>query len=180
MEIGKQASLLSHQSSPSRLSKTLLHATEILSGSGYLSMALTPTRLRFLDSPSLSFLQFHFSPFSPSPGTKIPTLLYDHELTVTSSPSNGDQVSVNGVKINGLPIYNGGSLVNWASSEPTRSIRCAASVNSKLGLKDAVATLRSRGYSFMASFLIRNWWVLLYVYKNEWLVVHGLGGILDV
>ncbi|KAH7516398.1 hypothetical protein FEM48_Zijuj10G0131200 [Ziziphus jujuba var. spinosa] len=121
-------------------SDTILDAAEILSDSGFVSMALTleivsqtltvqspsltifaPNDSAFSQAgqPSLSLLQFHFCPI-PLPleslkllstGTKIPTLLSGHSLIVTSSPSS-DQISLNNVKITGgSPIYDDGSMI---------------------------------------------------------------------
>lgn len=113
-------------------------AVEILSNSGYLSMALTlefgskfltppsPSLTIFSPSdsafasfgqPSLALLQFHFSPLSFSSTfiktlpyhAKIPTMSPNHTLIVTSLPSD-HQVSLNGVKINQPAIYDDGSL----------------------------------------------------------------------
>lgn len=123
-------------------STTILNAAEILSNSGFDSMALTlelvsqtlipqsssatifsPSDGAFASSgqPPLSLLQFHFSPLALSLhrlqslplGTKIPTLFPGHSLIVTSSGS-GQQVSLNNVLINGSPVYDDGSLVIFA------------------------------------------------------------------
>ncbi|KAF8390648.1 hypothetical protein HHK36_025175 [Tetracentron sinense] len=120
-------------------SETILNAVEILSDSGFLSMALTlqlvsqtlipqsssptifsPSDAAFARSgqPPLILLQYHISPLKFSPenlkslpfGTTIPTLLSNRSLIVTTSASE-DQISINNVKINGSVIYDDGSLV---------------------------------------------------------------------
>ncbi|EOY00900.1 hypothetical protein QUC31_014051 [Theobroma cacao] len=171
-------------------SQTLLDAAEILSDSGFVSMALTldllsktlaplspsltifsPTDLAFLEhgQPSLSVLQFHLSPLPLSlqslkslpPSSTIPTLLPNHSLILTSSPSD-DYVSLNGVRIDGSPIFDDGSLMIFGVQEffdpgfgvsiPNPS--CVASVNGDdHSFSEASLILRSRGYSVMASFL---------------------------
>ncbi|XP_065882008.1 putative fasciclin-like arabinogalactan protein 20 [Euphorbia lathyris] len=117
--------------------ETLLEATDILSNSGYLSMALTlqlvsdsiiphspsltvfsPSDSAFSHSgqPSRALLQFHLSPLtfrlnslqSLPQGSQIPTFFTNHSLTITSSGNS--TVSVNGVNITDAP-YDDGSLV---------------------------------------------------------------------
>ncbi|GAV79470.1 Fasciclin domain-containing protein [Cephalotus follicularis] len=120
----------------------MLEASEILWKSGFISMALTlefgsqmtqtiippsPSLTIFSPSdhtfalsgqPSLSLLQFHFSPQyfplqtlkSLPSGTHIPTFFSNHPLIVTTSPSTY-KISINGVKINETPIYDNGSLL---------------------------------------------------------------------
>ncbi|XP_044489031.1 uncharacterized protein LOC123213621 [Mangifera indica] len=109
-------------------------AIEILSNSGFFSMALTlefasnnliprsefltiftPSDSTFSSSgqPSLSLLKFHFSPQSLTSQTlktlpfnsKIPTLSPSHALLVTSTPyRDHDSVSINGVKVNASSV----------------------------------------------------------------------------
>ncbi|WCJ33232.1 hypothetical protein M5689_014606 [Euphorbia peplus] len=118
--------------------ETLLEATDILSNSGYLSMALTlqlvsesiiphsPSLTVFSPSdsaftlsgqPSRSLLQFHLSPLTfhltslknlPL-GSQVPTFFSNHSVTITSSSGN-TSVSLNGVNITDIP-YDDGSLV---------------------------------------------------------------------
>ncbi|CAL8995080.1 unnamed protein product [Prunus brigantina] len=120
--------------------QAVLDAAEILSDSGFVSMALTlelvsqslvpqspsltifaPPDTAFTRSgqPSLSLLQIHFCPL-PLPlqtlkalpaGTKIPTLLSGHSLIVTT-PSSGAPISLNNVKItSAAPLYDDGFLI---------------------------------------------------------------------
>ncbi|GFS32745.1 hypothetical protein Acr_00g0024370 [Actinidia rufa] len=120
-------------------SDAVLNAAEILSNSGFVSMALTlelvyptltseprsatifsPSDAAFTNSgqPTLSLLQLHFCPLAfsleslrslPS-GTKIPTMASGKSLIVTTSDSN-EHVSLNNVTIIGSPIFDDGSLV---------------------------------------------------------------------
>ncbi|KAK9277696.1 hypothetical protein L1049_007243 [Liquidambar formosana] len=184
--------------------QTIQDAAEILSNSGFVSMALTlelvspqtpipqspsatifsPPDAAFTQSgqPSLSLLQFHFSPvpFSfenlkslPS-GSKIPTMFSGHSLVVTSSASD-DQFSLNNVKINGSPIFDDGSLIIFGIDDffdpefqvspsiqspspnpnPNPNLGCAKSTNSSsdYSIHEASRMLRSTGYSVIASFL---------------------------
>ncbi|KAL5553375.1 hypothetical protein UlMin_040776 [Ulmus minor] len=181
-------------------SETILEASEILSNSGYVSMALTlelvsktltvqspsltifaPPDAAFSKSgqPSLSLLQLHFCPLPLSlkslkslpSATKIPTLLPNHMLIVTSSPSDS-QFSLNNVKITtSSPIYDDGSLVIFGiegffdpnfqvpSIHNPPSCRSFSSNDDPIQfpgeswLKQASSTLSSNGYSVMASFL---------------------------
>ncbi|KAF3432229.1 hypothetical protein FNV43_RR26968 [Rhamnella rubrinervis] len=184
-------------------SDTILDAAEILSDSGFISMALTlelvsqtltiqspsltifaPTDAAFSHSgqPSLSLLQFHFCPLplpleslkSLSTGTKIPTLLPGQSLILTSS-SLDDRISLNNVKITtGSPIYDDGALIIFGIEKfldpnfgvpapvgsPHSTPRCRLSpINGTMGFpgvswfEAASESLRSNGYSIMASFL---------------------------
>ncbi|XP_057965069.1 putative fasciclin-like arabinogalactan protein 20 [Malania oleifera] len=129
-------SLLS--SSAVLLPETFRNATQTLSDSGFLSMALTlqlasptlllnsspaatifaPSDAAFLLSgqPSLLLLQFHISPLrlhpqnlsALPPGATIPTLLLNHSLIVTA-PSDGVDFTINNVKIEDSPVYDDGS-----------------------------------------------------------------------
>ncbi|KAG6601254.1 putative fasciclin-like arabinogalactan protein 20, partial [Cucurbita argyrosperma subsp. sororia] len=175
-------------------SVTVLNAAEILSDNGFVSMALTleliaesllsqtnsmtiftPSDTAFVQSgqPSLSLLQFHFSPLYSSPeslkslalGTKIPTMLAGRSLTVTSSRSDS-KVSLNGVKISNSPLYDDGSLVVFGidkffnlifqvpplTPSPSAKFRCGP-LMFKNPFGEAIKTLRSNGYSSMALFL---------------------------
>ncbi|CAK7326692.1 unnamed protein product [Dovyalis caffra] len=144
--------------------ETLRQAAIILSNSGYLSMSLTlplvsnsliphspsltifsPSDTAFTQSgqPSLSLLQLHFSPLSfpvnslktLSQGAQIPTLFRNYSLTITST---GDDVSLNGVKIKGSPVYDDGSLVilgvdrffDPGSGVPRQNLGCSAKASS--------------------------------------------------
>ncbi|XP_061990926.1 putative fasciclin-like arabinogalactan protein 20 [Rosa rugosa] len=122
-------------------SRSILNAAEVLSDSGYLSMALTlevvsqslvpkspsltifappDSAFKRAGQPSLSLLQFHFAPLalplqtlkSLPAGTKIPTLLSGSSLVVTS-PSSGTGISLNGVRVTtaASPIYDDGFLI---------------------------------------------------------------------
>ncbi|GAV80409.1 Fasciclin domain-containing protein [Cephalotus follicularis] len=178
---------------------TIEDAAEILSNSGFISMSLTlqllsetlttpQSKSLTLFSPSdhafalhgqppLSLLQLHFSPLSLSlqslkslpQDSKIPTLSPNHSLVITSSPSD-DFVSLNGVKIDGSPIFDSGSLtifgtddffnpdfrVSGHNQSHGGSLGCVvpSSVDgSGFNFGEASGALRSRGCSFMASFL---------------------------
>ncbi|KAI4357697.1 hypothetical protein L6164_001631 [Bauhinia variegata] len=116
--------------------ETILDAADILTDSGFVSMALTlevisktllshsPSLTIFAPSdsafrrsgqPSIDLLQFHFAPLSlplqnlrllPA-GTKIPTMFSGRSLTVTTSPSD-HAISLNNVRISETPIYDDG------------------------------------------------------------------------
>ncbi|KAF7808783.1 putative fasciclin-like arabinogalactan protein 20 [Senna tora] len=120
-------------------SSLILDAAEILSSSGYQTMALNlelasqtlhpltpsltifaPSDLAFkkIDHLPLSLLQYHLLPhafslqsLSSLPfGAKIATLLPGQPLTVTKSHSDGS-VSANNVTIEGPPVFDDGNLV---------------------------------------------------------------------
>ncbi|XVF02807.1 hypothetical protein REPUB_Repub04eG0205900 [Reevesia pubescens] len=175
--------------------QTLLDAVEILSDSGFVSMALTLNLLSktalFLRSPSLtifsatdsafiehgqpslSLLQFHLCPLPLSLeslqtlpiASTIPTLLPNHSLFLTSSPaSDDDYISLDGVRIDGSPIFDDGSLIIFGIHEffdPSFGVSsrpnipsCVSSLNDDDRLfGEAGLVLRSKGYSVMASFL---------------------------
>nr|XP_034902564.1 putative fasciclin-like arabinogalactan protein 20 [Populus alba]TKR84866.1 hypothetical protein D5086_0000252190 [Populus alba] len=118
---------------------SILDATQILSNSGYVAMALilefgsqtdlippsqsltifspSDTAFSLSGQPSLDLLHFHFTPRSFSlnslkslpPGYQIPTLFSNHSLVISSNADS--QTSVNGVKINGSALYDDGFLV---------------------------------------------------------------------
>jgi hypothetical protein len=113
-----------------------------------------------------SFIIFFFS-FSA--GAKLPTMLTDQLLIVTISDC---VTSVNNIKINGTPIYDDGVLLvygidrffdpNFQNTGPGRKLisnsnsSCSAlnfTVNLSGSFEQAVRTLKSGGYSVMASFL---------------------------
>ncbi|KAJ4839375.1 hypothetical protein Tsubulata_035772 [Turnera subulata] len=182
--------------------QNILNASPILTDSGHQAMELTlefvhptlpilksspyltvfaPSDSAFIYSgqPNMSTLLNHFSPLflplhslkSLPPGTKIPSLS-NSSLTVTSSPSDGGDFSLNGVKITGSAIYSDGLLVvygvegfipldeansTWNSTlwRSTHNLGCSVMEG---GGKDysfeaAVRVLESKGYDFMASFL---------------------------
>ncbi|XP_057956580.1 putative fasciclin-like arabinogalactan protein 20 [Malania oleifera] len=178
-------------------SQTLLSAAAVLSVSGFDSMALTlqlvsdtlipssnqnvtifsPPDAAFAQSgqPSLSLLQFHFSPRSLSQhrlqslpyGAKIPTMS-GHSLRVTTSESDR-QISLNNVTVNGSPVYDDGSLIIFGIEKffdpkfripaPIRKastiLQCRKDPNDSgsFSFGEASGLLRSTGYSVMASFL---------------------------
>ncbi|XP_077236646.1 putative fasciclin-like arabinogalactan protein 20 [Tasmannia lanceolata] len=132
-------SLISPSSSISPSSESIPNAVEILSNSGFTSMALTlqltsqtlipesssttifsPSDNAFISSgqPSLNLLQYHFSAFkftlqdlrSLPFGATIPTLFQNHSLIVTTLASDSE-ISLNNVKINDSIIYDDGSLI---------------------------------------------------------------------
>ncbi|XP_022967990.1 LOW QUALITY PROTEIN: putative fasciclin-like arabinogalactan protein 20, partial [Cucurbita maxima] len=86
----------------------------------------SPSDTAFAQSgqPSLSLLRFHFLPLFLSPeclkslalGTKIPTMLADRSLTVTSS-RYFHEISLNRVMISSSPIYDDGSLVVFGTEK---------------------------------------------------------------
>lgn len=115
-------------------------AIEILSASGFISMALTlevapaalssspltvfaPPDSAFVASgqPSLSLLSLHLSPSRLSPailaslpaGARIPTLLPNHsDLIVTASP-----IAINGVAVNASsPVFDDGSTIVYPAA----------------------------------------------------------------
>lgn len=181
--------------------QTILDAAEVLSDSGYLSMSLTlelvsqtllanspsatvfaPSNAAFIESgqPPLSLLQFHSSPLALSfeslrslpVGAKIPTLLGNHSLILTSTDFDS-QISLNNVNITASPLFDDASLIifgvdkffdpNFPALSPTRGSSPSPSPNA-VCTDDAITTggdsfveasgvLRSRGYSLMASFL---------------------------
>lgn len=119
---------------------------EVLTDSGYLSMALTlnlayprldlnasfitifaPSDAAFFRSgqPNLPMLQFHISPerLHPEgldylrPGTPIPTLLPNKSLIVTASSRDGGTAAIDGVKIVRTPIYDDGSIAVYGVAE---------------------------------------------------------------
>jgi uncharacterized surface protein with fasciclin (FAS1) repeats len=125
--------------SSSLQSEPILNAAEILSDSGYTSMALTlelasqtllphspsltifaPSDSAFAHSgqPPFSLIQYHLLPISFSfqsleslpLGAKIATVLPRHLLTVTASPSDY-RVALNNVTVEGTPVYDDGSLI---------------------------------------------------------------------
>ncbi|CAN6549557.1 unnamed protein product [Malus baccata var. baccata] len=174
-------------------------AAEILSDSGYVSMALTlelvsqslvpqspsltiftppDTAFTKLGQPALSLLQYHFCPV-PLPlqtlkslpsGSKIPTLLSGHSLSVTTPPS-GAPISLNNddgfLIIFGidnffdlnfhLPIPTPipvPDLVCGSSSPPSSaSGTTAIRFPGASWFEEASEMLRSNGYNVMASFL---------------------------
>lgn len=195
------SSLISLSSSIS--SDTIANAAEVLKDSGFVSMGLTlevisrtlisePSSLTFFappdpafvqsGQPSLSLLQFHFSPLplllhnlkSLSSGTKIPTLLPGHSLFITTSHLDG-QASLNNVKITTeSPIYDDGILIIFGIEkffDPNFRIpvttsgahtmpRCWSSPSKQpIGFpapswfQGASEILRSNGYSMVATFL---------------------------
>ncbi|KAJ7943031.1 Fasciclin-like arabinogalactan protein [Quillaja saponaria] len=126
-------------------SSIILDAAEILSDSGFSSMAvslelasqtLSPqTRSLTIFAPSetafqqssqlpLSLLQYHLLPHAFSSqslkslpyGAKISTLLPGHSLIVTTSNSY-DIMSINNVTVNGSPIYGDGALIIFATEK---------------------------------------------------------------
>ncbi|PON45784.1 FAS1 domain containing protein [Parasponia andersonii] len=127
-------------------SDTITDASEILSDSGFVSMALTlelvsrtlalnspsltifaPTDAAFSKSgqPSLSLLRYHFCPLPLPPqslkslpaGTKIPTLVPGSMLIVTTSPT-ASEISLDNVKITAeKPIFDDGSLIIYGIPE---------------------------------------------------------------
>ncbi|KAK3183812.1 hypothetical protein Dsin_031098 [Dipteronia sinensis] len=187
-------------------SNALFNALESLSYSGYLSMALTlqitckslnlesetmtlfaPSDFAFAKSGQLSLLdlQLHISPAILSQGslknlsfgTRIPTLLSNQSLIVTTS--NG-QLSINGVLIQESAVFDQGSVVIYGIDDflnssfhigttshsapepsPSSAYTMENNVSHLLELSgfdvdvfgNASNWLRSRGYTVMATFL---------------------------
>ncbi|KAL5793405.1 hypothetical protein ACOSP7_001999 [Xanthoceras sorbifolium] len=185
-------------------SNALFNALETLSYSGYLSMALTlqitfktlnlesekmtlfaPSDFTFAKCGQLSLLdlQLHISPIRFSQdslrdlsfGTRIPTLLSNQSLIVTTSAG---QLSINGVLIQESAIFDQESVVIYgiddffnssfhigtashSAPEPSPSSTTMENNASRLELSgfdvdafgNASNWLRSRGYTMMATFL---------------------------
>lgn len=127
--------------------------------------------------PSLDLLRFHLvmlplplQSFRRLPaGAKLPTMLPGQSLTVTTSTSD-HAISLNNIKINELPIYDDGVLLVYGidrffdpsfqyqrpSSNPNQNPSCSAmnrTMNSSDSFDQAIQTLKTSGYSAMASFL---------------------------
>ncbi|KAH7516372.1 hypothetical protein FEM48_Zijuj10G0128000 [Ziziphus jujuba var. spinosa] len=183
-----------------------MDAAEILSDSGYESMALTlelaskgvipvtpsltvfaPADSAFTHSgqPPLTILQYHLLSLAFSYrclqslpfGARIPTMLANHSLIITTALSDS-RISINNVRVNGSPIYDDGSLIIFGIdhffnpyfrvSDPknrTKNVKDRVCVRSNssymMELKvdhhhpfdEACAVMRSRGCSVMASLL---------------------------
>lgn len=131
--------------------------------------------------PSLDLLRFHFVmlPLPPQSfrrlpsGAKLPTMLTGQSLTVTTSPSD-QSTSLNNIKIIGSPIYDDGFLLVYGidrffdpsfqyngpnpkpNSNSNLNSSCTATnrtMNSSDSFDQVIGTLKSSGYSAMASFL---------------------------
>ncbi|KAF3432211.1 hypothetical protein FNV43_RR26950 [Rhamnella rubrinervis] len=185
-------------------STSIIDAAEILSDSGFEAMALTlelaskglipfspsltifaPTDSAFAQSgqPPLALLQYHLLPQaftykslkSLPAGARVPTLLANHTLVITTAPYDS-RVSLNNVTVNGSPIYDDGSLIIFGIEkffnpyfrfpEPIRSSsvkdRGCVQRNSNYTTEllstaypfhGACAVLRSKGCAVMASLL---------------------------
>ncbi|PWA51979.1 FAS1 domain-containing protein [Artemisia annua] len=176
--------------------ETLTNAAETLQNSGYIAMSLTlnenansllsettsatifaPPDLIFahFGQPSLSLVQYHFSPliFSSSSlrslitRTRIPTMLSDHYLVITST-SSSNHISINNVRVTDSPVFDDGILAVYGVEnffDPDFRVADAPAPNGggngcrKVNggdhgaFHDAGNVLISRGYSVMASFL---------------------------
>ncbi|KAL4612506.1 hypothetical protein ACB092_08G204600 [Castanea dentata] len=158
-------------------SEPVLKAAEILSDSGYTSMALTlelashtllphspsltifaPTDAAFdrLGQPPLSLIQYHLLPLAFSfqslkslpLGAKILTVLPRHSLIVTASSSD-DYVSLNNVTVRGQPVYDDGSLIIFGIDKFFNPYFRF----SKRFWRQTCGAMRTSGCSIMASFL---------------------------
>ncbi|XP_057962232.1 putative fasciclin-like arabinogalactan protein 20 [Malania oleifera] len=188
--------------SSSLSSQTIQNAAAVLSDAGFDSMALTlqlasdsiipssnqtvtifsPSDSAFAQSgqPSLSLLQFHFSPLTFSLqslqslpfGTRIPTMFPGHSLAVTTTEFD-DQISLNNVSVDRSPIYNDHFLIIYGihsffdlkfelkefnpSVSPIPNLDCIATevpnVSGSFSFDEPLEFLRLTGYSVMASFL---------------------------
>ncbi|BAT93859.1 hypothetical protein LR48_Vigan609s002100 [Vigna angularis] len=127
--------------------------------------------------PSLDLLRFHLAPLPLTPsslrllsaGARIPTMLPGQSLTVTTSPSDR-ATSINNIKLTPSPIYDDGFLLvygidrffdpnfqfNGQGPSSDSNSFCSAK-NRTSGASDsfnrAIQTLKSGGYSAVASFL---------------------------
>ncbi|XP_030551577.1 putative fasciclin-like arabinogalactan protein 20 [Rhodamnia argentea] len=132
--------------------------------------------------PSLSLLQFHFTPLSLSRhflaslpyGTAVPTALGNRSLVVTSLPGD-PSISLNSVKIDGPPLFADKSLMVFGVERffdpgfelpspvqgPTPDLNCVSSLKrgNRAGFPgdssfhEASRKMRSSGYSVMGSIL---------------------------
>jgi hypothetical protein len=130
--------------------------------------------------PSLSLIEYHCSPLAFSYdglhslpfGTKIPTMYFQLPLIVTTTFSD-EYVSLNNVSVTGSPLFDDGSLVVFAVRkffDPTftlpASIRSPSSdpgclvsssyvksLSDSFSFSDACGTMKSFGFTAMASFL---------------------------
>ncbi|XP_058738505.1 putative fasciclin-like arabinogalactan protein 20 [Vicia villosa] len=127
--------------------------------------------------PSLDLLRYHLvmlplpiQSFRRLPaGAKLPTMLPGQSLTVTTSTSD-HAISLNNIKINEMPIYDDGVLLVYGidrffdpsfqyqrpSSNPNPNPSCTGmnrTMNSSDSFDQAIQTLKTSGYSAMASFL---------------------------
>ncbi|RVX06948.1 putative fasciclin-like arabinogalactan protein 20 [Vitis vinifera] len=138
-------SLSISSSSALLFSETIVDAADVLSDSGYLSMALnlqtvfqtlllqSPTATVFAPSdsafvrsgqPPLFLLQYHTLPQRLSLedlkalpyGTSIPTMLLNRSLIVTTSDVDA-LLSINNVTVNELTVYDAGSVVIYGVDE---------------------------------------------------------------
>lgn len=119
-------------------------AIEILSASGFISMALTlevapaalssppltvfaPPDSAFVTSgqPSLSLLSLHLSPSRLSPatltslpaGARIPTLLPNHSDLIVAASHSASQIAINGVAVNASsPVFDDGSTIVYPAA----------------------------------------------------------------
>ncbi|CAH9062065.1 unnamed protein product [Cuscuta epithymum] len=131
-----------------------------------------------LGQPSLRQLLLQFSPLalsmsalgSQSVGSEIPNLSPSGSLYIScSSPDDSRQVSINGVNVSRWPVFDDGGPViayavdnffpsNFSPPKPAttnpRSVQISdCKLRSSSLLHEASITLKSRGYSTMASFL---------------------------
>ncbi|XP_027364770.1 putative fasciclin-like arabinogalactan protein 20 [Abrus precatorius] len=127
--------------------------------------------------PSLDLLRFHLAPLPLPPaslrllpaGARIPTMLPGQSLTVTTSPSER-VASLNNIKLTESPIYDDGFLLVYGTERffdpsfqfnnqrpnPNSNSSCSGknhTQSSSDSFDQAIETLRSGGYSTMASFL---------------------------
>ncbi|KAE9589390.1 hypothetical protein Lal_00000437 [Lupinus albus] len=127
--------------------------------------------------PSFDLLRFHFVPLPLPPqtlrllttGAMIPTMLPGKSLIVTASSSDR-KTSINNIKITESPIYDDGFLLIYATERffdpnfqfngpnqrSNNNPSCVAknyTANSSDSFDQAIETLKSGGFSAMASFL---------------------------
>ncbi|KHN06738.1 Putative fasciclin-like arabinogalactan protein 20 [Glycine soja] len=185
--------------------EAIFDAADVLSDSGYVSMALTleivaetlleqsPSATVFAPSdsafkksgqPSLDLLRFHLAPLPLPPaslrlltaGSRIRTMLPGQTLTnlgqtLTVTTSSSDRVtSFNNIKLTGSPIYDDGILLVYGIDrffDPTFQFNsqrpsdnsdtsCSAknhTASASDSFDQAIQTLKTGGYSAMASFL---------------------------
>ncbi|MCL7040805.1 hypothetical protein MKW94_023368 [Papaver nudicaule] len=171
------------------MSLTLSLAAQTLIFPSPTETILAPSDIAFEDSgqPNLNLLQYHFSPHkftikslkSLPYGTKIPTLVPNKSLIVTTPPGDTDQVSINNVRINDSALLDIGSLTIFSIDQffdpsfedfftlqlspvpsPKFNLGCKnpfpdddSSNSSTAKANTTSGVMRSLGYSVMASFL---------------------------
>ncbi|KAM7274618.1 hypothetical protein ACFE04_016484 [Oxalis oulophora] len=206
--------VLHHTVSHSLYTDNFLHAADILSYSGYLSMSLTlsivydqnitmltKSQSLTIFAPSdsafskfgqltISEIGLYFSPLNLSlefleflpRKSMLPTLSPNEYLLITSSPKD-NFVAINGVRIDGSPLLDDGSLVifgieeffypNFGVSRPLECVLPSESNVISSSVEEASEFLNSRGHSITASFL--NSQVMEILDQNSFLTIFTVG-----